>query len=202
MSHDDIIELYDRHAAEFDQDRSRSLQEKVWLDRFLAYVRDSGIVLDIGCGMGEPIARYIIESGRDVTGVDSSPSMIDIARSRFPGQWIVADMRELDLRRRFDGILAWDSFFHLPPNHQRGMIRRFADHASLGAPLLFTSGTSSGEVIGSYRGEPLYHASLDTSEYLELLEVNGFEIREHVAEDPECGDHTVWLATYNGLTIV
>jgi len=201
MSHERIIDLYDRHAADFDKERSRTLQEKAWLDRFLAHVRDSGVVLDIGCGMGEPVAAYIVASGRRVTGIDSSRSMINLAQARFPDcEWIVGDMRRLALRRRFDGIIAWDSFFHLRANDQRAMFRRFADHAEAGAPLMFTSGTTCGEAVGSYCGEPLYHASLDSAEYQELLELNGFEVQQHVAEDPECGRHTVWLATYNGLT--
>jgi len=202
MSHDRIIELYERHAANFEKDRSRTLQEKAWLDRFLNRVPDSGKVLDIGCGMAEPIARYIIESGRSVTGVDSSESLIEMCRARFPEQeWIVADMRDLDLGRRFDGIVAWDSFFHLHVDDQPAMFRRFASHALRDAPLMFTSGTTHGEIVGSYHGEPLYHASLDAAEYEDLLEQNGFDVREHVEKDPDCGEHTVWLATYNGQTL-
>ncbi len=150
MSDEAIIDLYERHAREFDRDRGRALQEKAWLDRFLGFVPPSGTILDIGCGMAEPIANYFIQSGRQVVGVDSSPSMIDLCRSRFPrSEWRVADMRELALGRRFDGIVAWDSFFHLSMADQRGMFPRFAAHARTGAPLLFTSGSLEGEAIGS-----------------------------------------------------
>jgi hypothetical protein len=45
-------------------------------------------------------------------------------------------MRELALRRRFDGILAWDSFFHLAHEDQRRMFAIFADHASIGTVLM------------------------------------------------------------------
>ena len=200
MSHQHVIDLYERHAGDFDGARSRSLQERSWLDRFLAHAPRSGTVLDVGCGAAEPIAAYMIASGRQVTGVDSSPSMIGLAESRYAAcEWIIGDMRQLALGRRFDGILAWDSFFHLHADDQRGMFSRFADHANAGAPLMFTSGTSHGEVVGSCFGEPLFHASLDSSEYMDLLEANGFEVRQHVIEDPDCGGHTVWLATYNGL---
>src|SRR5262245_11618441 len=192
-----IRELYERHARDFDRDRSRSLQEKPWLDRFLGYVRPSGIVLDMGCGMGEPIARYLIEAGFRVVGIDSAPSLIAVCRTRFPhSEWMVADMRQLALDRRFDGILAWDSFFHLHPDDQRAMFARFAAHALPGASLMFTSGPSKGEVIGSYCGEPLYHASLDPAVYKQLLAANGFSVQAYLAKDPECGEHTVWLATY------
>ena len=196
MSDEGIIDLYDRHAREFDRDRSRSLQEKTWLDRFLGHVRTAGTVLDVGCGMAEPIARYVIERGFQVVGVDSSPSMIVMCRERFPGgEWLVADMRRLALGRRFDGILAWDSFFHLRMDAQRVMFPRFAAHAGPGAPLLFTTGPSEGEASGCYHGERLYHASLDPGEYERLLATNGFTVRAHVADDPDCGRHAVWLAT-------
>ena len=201
MCKDSVIDLYERHAQAYDRDRGRSLQERAWLDRFLRFVRPGGTVLDVGCGMGEPIARHLIDRGFHVVGVDSSPSMIELCRARFPeSEWLVGDMRELELGRRFDGVLAWDSFFHLGMDDQRGMFRRFAVHARPGAPLLFTSGPSEGEAIGSYRGEPLYHSSLDPAEYEELLTTNGFVVRAYVAEDPECGEHTVWLATHEETT--
>ena len=38
MSHDAIIDLYERHAGAFDRDCGRSLPEQHWLDRFLALV--------------------------------------------------------------------------------------------------------------------------------------------------------------------
>jgi hypothetical protein len=103
-------------------------------------------------------------------------------------------MRTLSLARRFDGILAWDSFFHLCPDDQRRMFSIFRDHAAPRAALMFTSGPAYGEAIGSYQGEPLYHASLDGAEYRALLSANGFEVMAHMVEDPNCGNHTIWLA--------
>jgi SAM-dependent methyltransferase len=135
MGDEGIIDLYERHARAFDRDRSRSLQEQTWLDRFLGHVRPASTVLDVGCGMAEPIARYVIERGFRVVGIDSSPSMIAMCRARFPGaEWLVADMRRLALGRRFDGILAWDSFFHLRMDAQRAMFARFAAHAGPARP--------------------------------------------------------------------
>jgi len=195
MGQTSIIELYERHALDYDNDRSRFLQEKAWLDRFLSHIPRGGHILDVGCGMGEPIARYCMDAGMRVTGIDSSPSLIAMCRERFPGgEWLVADMRDLTLDRRFDGLLAWDSFFHLSAHHQREMFPRFARHAKPGAPLMFTSGLTEGERVGTYRGEPLYHASLDTAEYRQLLSANGFRVERYLANDPDCGEHTVWLA--------
>lgn len=188
MHSEGIIDLYERHARNFDQDRSRSLQEKAWLDRFMRHLPTQATVLDVGRGMGEPIARYFIESGLGVVGIDSSRSMIEMCQERFPAsEWLVADMREIALGRRFHGILAWDSFFHLAMDDQRAMFPRFAAHALLGAPLMFTAGALRGEAIGSDRSEPLSHASLDPEEYEQLLTSNGFTVQAHKAVDPDCG---------------
>jgi cyclopropane fatty-acyl-phospholipid synthase-like methyltransferase len=194
-SADTIVSLYQRHATAYDQQRGRRLMEAPWLDRFLSLMPTQPSVLDIGCGMGEPIARHLIERGCAVTGIDSSEPLIALCRERFPQQaWQVADMRELALDRRFDGLIAWDSFFHLTPDAQRQMFPRFRNHAADGAALLFTSGPSHGEAIGSFEGEPLYHGSLAPAEYHSLLAKNEFAVVDHVVEDPECGGHTVWLA--------
>ena len=197
MCDDRIVDLYERHAHDFDRDRNRSLQEKRWLDRFLGHVRPSGTVLDIGCGMAEPMAQYVLAAGFHVVGIDSSPSLIEMCRRRFSdSEWFVKDMRQLALGRRFDGLLAWDSFFHLNSDDQRAMFQCFAAHALPGAPLMFTSGPVHGEAIGSYCGEPLYHSSLDPTEYRQLLSTNGFSTLAYVAVDPECWAHTVWLTRY------
>lgn len=169
--------------------------ERDWLARFLAHVPAGGTVLDLGCGMGEPIARHLIAQGHPVVGVDTSPTLIALCRDRFPDHdWRVADMRGLALGRRVQGILAWDSVFHLSHADQRAMIPTLAAHAAPGAPLLLTSGPAHGEAIGEFEGEPLFHASLAPEEYRALLGAQGFAVLEHRAEDPDCGGHTVWLA--------
>jgi SAM-dependent methyltransferase len=196
---DQVVGIYDRHAGAWSRDRGDHLQEKAWLDRFLAPLAGDPAVLDVGCGSGVPIAAYLIGHRCRVTGVDASSAMIAMCLQQFPEhEWRVADMRTLALDRTFDAILAWDSFFHLPPADQRRMFPIFGRHAAAGAALMFTSGPSAGEQIGAYRGEPLYHASLDSGEYRSLLHDNGFTVVTHVVEDATCGQHTVWLARYDG----
>jgi SAM-dependent methyltransferase len=190
-----VIGLYERHAHAFDLNRGRSLFEKSWLDRFAALVPAGGHILDLGCGMGEPIARYFIERGYRISGIDSAPTMISLCRERFPDHvWQVADMRKLSLGNTFDGVLAFDSFFHLSPDDQRAMFAVFQAHAAPGAPLMFTAGPAHGEAIGSFEGETLYHASLAPDEYRALLARHRFTIAHYMVEDPDCGGHTVWLA--------
>ena len=110
--------IYERQAAAHDAARAHTLFEAKWLARFAACLPEGGHVLDLGCGTGEPIAHWFRAEGFRVTGVDFADAMLEIARSRWPeGDWRQADMRHLDLGQSFDGIIAWDSFFHSRPRN-------------------------------------------------------------------------------------
>lgn len=120
--------------------------------------------------------------------MDTSLPLLASARASFPEQrWIAADMRQMPVTGPFHGLLAWHRFFHLSPEDQRSMFATFRRLAAPGAVLMFTSGTRLGEAIGQFKGKPLSHGSLDTSEYQELLRANGFAVVRHVEEDATCG---------------
>jgi SAM-dependent methyltransferase len=191
-----VVGLYERHAKDWVADRQRTaFVELAWLERFCSMIPVGRSILDIGCGCGAPIGEFLLVRGYDVCGIDSSSTLISLCRDRFPNQrWLVSDMRTLALKDRFQGLVAWDSFFHLSPDDQAEMFPVFAEHAAPGAALMFTSGPEHGEAVGSYAGEKLYHASLAPDEYRSLFEANGFAVRGHIARDPQCGGRTVWLA--------
>ena len=52
-------------------------------------------------------------------------------------------------------------------------------------------GCGTGEPIA---GQQLYHASLSTKEYENLLKEASFNVLIHKVRDPECGQTTVWVA--------
>jgi SAM-dependent methyltransferase len=193
---DRIVDHYERHAASWDADRRAAAWiDKPCIERFLSFLPARATILDLGCGGGVPVALHMAAHGYHVTGVDSSPTLISFCRTRMPDQeWIVADMRSLALDRRFGGILGWDSFFHLKHDDQRRTFRIFAAHAAPDGILMFNAGCSQGEAVGSYRGDPLYHASLNPSEYEALLADAGFELIEHKINDPAKGGRIFWLA--------
>lgn len=192
---DDILAIYDEHAAAFARQRNHALFERGWLDAFLDAMPEGREVLDMGCGTGLPLAGYLASRGCRMTGLDGAAAMIAAARRNLPDhRWVQADMRQPPALGPFDGLLAWHSFFHLTPEAQRGMFPVFARLARPGAPLMFTSGPAHGEAVGCFEGRPLYHASLDPAEYRALLRASGFEVLRHVANDPSCDRSTIWLA--------
>ena len=196
MKPEDILPTYNAVASVWDVQRNQALFERKWLDRLLNFAPGKS-VLDLGCGSGRPIARYLVDRGATVSGLDGAAEMVAIFRENVPAaRAILADMRGLDLGETFDAILAWNSFFHLSPDDQRSMFATFARHANPGAALMFTSGPESGERIGSVADKSVYHASLSPAEYEGLLNVNGFKVKHFRPEDPDCAGHTIWLAKF------
>ncbi|MCG8479407.1 MAG: class I SAM-dependent methyltransferase [Spirochaetales bacterium] len=188
-------DIYERNARRFDAERSRVLFERPWLDRFASLLPGRATVLDVGCGAGVPIARYLIDIGLQVTGIDASREMIAMSAERFPtATWLIADMRDLALERKFNGIVSWHAFFHLTPAEQRRTLPLLARHLTEEGALLLTVGPAEGEIVGSVGGEAVYHGSLSPSEYRQRLAELGLEIVDFVPEDPNCDNATVLLA--------
>ena len=194
---DNVYKSYDKMFNWFDEHRSRDLFEQPYLDLAISYLKPDAKILDLGCGMGEPIGEYFIDKGYQLTGVDGSSKLIDLAKSRFPKSlFIVGDMREVSLKEKFDLVIAWHSCIHLSRDDQRLMFKIFEDHINSGGILMFTSGPSDGEVWSDNGGEMLYHASLESEEYKKLLAEHHCEIIKYALNDEECGGACVWVARY------
>ncbi|MEP9357769.1 class I SAM-dependent methyltransferase [Sphingomonas sp. KR3-1] len=190
---DRIAGHYERHAHAFDHERRKRFVERAWIDRFLLGVPKGAPVLDLGCGAGEPIARYLIDRRHPVTGVDLSEEMIALCRTRFPRErWLVGDMRKLALDTPFGGIVAWDSAFHLPADDQLALIARLAPWLVPGGALLFNTGDARGTAIGQQFGEELYHASADPAEYRAVFARTGLFEVAFAPSDAATG-RAVWL---------
>lgn len=191
-----IVDLYRDKADDWVRDRGATLysgdggvDEAVWLDRFAAGLPTAAKILDVGCGSGWPIGAALLEREHQVTGMDASPGLIAHAQTTLPtGMWSVADMRDEFPPGPFDGVLAWHSLFHLSPDDQKKVLPKLAACVAEGGRLMFTSGQAHGETIGQWRGEPLYHASLDPEAYRALLGDSGLRVEY---DEVESG---VWLA--------
>ena len=187
--------VYEANAVAFDAQRNKSLFEQNWLDRFLSHLTPGDAILDVGCGTGEPIAKYFIDKGHRVTGVDFAPSMLRIANHRYPNEtWLLQDMRQLKLHQRFKGILSWGAFFHLPYKDQARVLTRFNQLLHPGGVLLITVGHEKGEIRGTVNGQPVYHASLSLNEYEAILQSQQLTILDFALQDPACQGHSVLLA--------
>jgi len=53
-----VIDLYRRHAAQWG---GSGWNERVWREAFAKELSRGSAVLDLGCGGGEPIARFLVD---------------------------------------------------------------------------------------------------------------------------------------------
>jgi SAM-dependent methyltransferase len=192
-----VYKVYNKIGQWFAENRYADAVEETYLKELLQNLPADAKVLDLGCGNGKPILAYFVNRNINVLGIDASEQMLEMAKANFPAtRFMLKDMRELDLDEKFDAVIAWHSFFHLPADDQPGMFGIFKQHLNPNGILLFTSGTERGEAWGLNGGENLFHASLDTAEYQALLQSNQFEVLKHKINDPDCGGANVWVAQY------
>ena len=193
-----VFKVYNKIANWFAENRCVDLIEQNYLEALISEIKSNADVLDIGCGTGKPILEYLLNKNLNIIGVDASKETLTIARNNFPTtEFVLEDMRKLALNKKFDAIIAWHSFFHLPAADQPKMFEIFESHINPKGILLFTSGSERGEAWGINGGENLFHASLNTDEYQQLLKKHNFEVLNHIVNDENCGGATVWLAKYN-----
>ena len=124
----------DAHPVDWDAetyDRVADPQEE-WGREVLARLdlRGDETVLDAGCGSGR-VTRLLLERLPEgqVIGVDSSPAMIEAARTAFADEervkLIVGDLVELELAEPVDAIFS-NATFHWILDHRRLFARLFA----------------------------------------------------------------------------
>ena len=73
-------------------------------------------VLDIGSGTGWPVAADLTAAGHQVTGLDVSPRMVEIAREKVPDATFVhVDVREwTSPEHSWDAVCAFFPFLQMP----------------------------------------------------------------------------------------
>ena len=190
--------IYVENAKEYDEQRDKSLFEKIYLEKFLSHLPENSSLLDLGCGAGEPIAKFLIENGHKVTGFDYSAPMLDLARSRFPThEWIQGDMRQLGLEKKYDGIVSWGAFFHLNIKEQRQALPQVLSALKENGVVMITVGHDEGEVLGKVNGKDVYHSSLSKKEYTQILNDHDCEVLEFNLQDLECHGFSIFLAKKN-----
>lgn len=119
---------YDRMAAQYTASK-RPLEPE--LGRLLAELTRGltavAAVLDLGCGAGVPVTRWLAERFA-VTGVDLSAQQLALARENVPGAtFLKADMGQVDFPpASFDAVVSLYAIIHLPREEQPALLARIA----------------------------------------------------------------------------
>jgi ubiquinone/menaquinone biosynthesis C-methylase UbiE len=189
-----MLNSYDQIAEQW----HANFRGQAYVDRVLAYVDrvleglpQGANVLDLGCGTGDPIAKYIVAKGYHVVGVDQSEQMLAIARQVVPeAELIQSDMISLQLTDKFAAAIAWDSIFHVDRSQHASVFQKLAAALEPGARLLLSAGGSAAECITSEMfGQTFSYSGHEPEVTRKLLEAAGFEIEIWEVDDPASRGH-------------
>ena len=154
------------------------------------------IVLDLGCGAGVPVTRWLADRGFAVTGVDVSAKQLELARTNVPaGTFLQADMTEVVFGpESFDAVLAFHSIIHVPRTEHPTLLKNIHRWLKPGGALLATM------TVTDYEGRdedwegwgaPMVWSHYDRNANVAMLRDAGFEIKY---AEPRTGDETeTWL---------
>lgn len=183
--------------AEVYRDRGElTTMERRFLEPFAERIPCNGSVVDLGCGVGEPFDRWLVDEGFEVTGVDIASNHVREARHRVPeAEFVEADLSKWRPQTNFDGALCLYTLFHLPADEHRAVIERITSILTPEAPLLVTLGLSSGDSFADdWCGAPMAWSSLGPERYREIFAEVGFTIIEEGTEGaPGDEEHHWWV---------
>src|SRR6185369_2635 len=177
-----------------------------YVEKILEGLPPGAQVLDLGCGTGNPIAKYIIQKGFLVVGVDQSKRMLEIAEREVAGaQFIHADMVEIRFAEKFAAAIAWDSIFHVERKHHPAIYRKLSNSLEFGARLLLSVGGSDAEdttpddrgaegFTSEMFGHTFFYSGYEPSVARKLLEAEDFEIEMWEVDDSSCRGHIAVIA--------
>ena len=166
-------------------------------------------VLDLGCGAGVPVTRWLSDKGFAVTGVDVSARQLDLARSYVPeATFIKADMTEVTFAPdSLDAVVAFHSIIHIPRTEHPALLERI--HCWLRPEGAFLATMTLTDYEGRADdwegwGAPMVWSHYDGDTNVAMLREAGFGIRY---AEPRTGGGTgdesetwLWVLARKGAT--
>jgi SAM-dependent methyltransferase len=175
---------YDDIACIYHEQRDKFKSSEL-LSGFASLLPGGANVLDVGCGAGVPVTRFLVDANFSVTGVDISSGMLQLARRHVPqANFVKMDMRQLGFAPgSLNGICAFYSLFHVPREDHPRVLTGFNRLLSQSGILLFCSGTGAWEGIEDFHGADMFWSHPDHETTRQMVLDAGFslgmsEIRE------------------------
>lgn len=172
-----VRESYNQIANVYHKQRDKFKNDDI-LNSFASILSSGSEVLDVGCGAGVPVAQFLVKTDFKVTGVDISSSMVELARKNVPeATFFEMDMKKLEFEdRRFDGITALYSLFHIPKEDHGAILLKFYTLLRDNGVLLFCSGWNQWEGTKDFHGAQMYWSQPGKEVTRQLVLEAGFEL--------------------------
>lgn len=171
-----------------------------WLDLLEERIETGSPVLDLGCGCGVPVARWLAPR-YEVTGVDFSPVQIARARALVPdATFICADISTVQFPdERFVAITCFFTLIHLPLEEQQTLLRSVQRWLRPGGVFMATVGHRAWTGIErdwlGMEGADMWWSQGDADTYRCWLADAGLRLEVESFVPEGSGGHTFILAT-------
>lgn len=168
------------------------------LDRLTHRLKPKAKILDVGCGNGLPVDKYLYDRGFEVLGIDISEEYIKKARENVPqARFAVMDMQDITLpKESFDGALVLYSLFHVPKGIHKDILDTINSLLKPGGFLLITFGQKELETTkDEFEDLKLYWSEWGKEKSLGLL--TGFTILYQEVHKLKNEDHLIVMAYKN-----
>ncbi|KKR09586.1 MAG: hypothetical protein A3D24_04580 [Candidatus Blackburnbacteria bacterium RIFCSPHIGHO2_02_FULL_39_13] len=167
------------------------------MDRLSEQLAPGSTVLDIGCGAGIPVDKYLEGHSYKVIGLDISEKQIELARKNLPNQsFKVKDMSELaEGEFQVDAVVSFYAIFHTPREQHLELFKRVISFLPQSGFILVTMG--SGEWEGTeddFHGAKMFWSHFGADKNKELIEQAGFNILFDEIDESGGEKHLVILA--------
>lgn len=172
---------YDRTAHEY-QGNTLKLLPELKAKAFLSYLAPNSKILDLGCGPGID-AKFFVDKGYKVLGVDISPQMIILARNSVPkAKFVVSDIESLKLNDgSVDAIWASASLLHVSKKAMSSVLTSLYRTLKPGGIFYVSMKMGSGEELKAddrYGGVEKFWNYVSEKELTDLLVEHRFQILE------------------------
>jgi ubiquinone/menaquinone biosynthesis C-methylase UbiE len=178
VSYEQIAPTYAQISANMSEVLLASAQ------KFLESLEPNAQILDVGCGPGRDMA-WFENHNINVTGVDYTQAMLEIAQTKVRGSPVQADMRQMPFEAgSVDGIWCNASLLHLPKTDSPAALLEFKRVLKPDG-ILFLA-VQEGEHLETrevYGENQHLFARYSMPEMTKMLEVAGFQIFEHDAHE-------------------
>jgi len=172
-----IEESYDKMGEAYHRFRDNE-KFKGELEKFASLLPISGKVLDAGCGVGEPISKFLAKKGFKVIGVDISRKMVELAKKNVPeARFFQKNILTLDFSdQTFDGIICVYTLWHIPRVEHEGIIKNFHRMIKDDGILVLNTGIFESDGMSEFFGQPMLWSTNDPKKTLSYVKEVGFKI--------------------------
>jgi ubiquinone/menaquinone biosynthesis C-methylase UbiE len=148
------------------------------LEEFSNCLPENARILDAGCGAGIPCAKFLVQAGCEVVGVDFSISMLRMARKNVPeASLIKQDLTKLGFRdNSFDSLVALYSIIHVPREMHTSLYQSFRRILKPDGIMLICIGSDEWEGEDEYFGARMFWSEHGLEEALQLMKNAGIQI--------------------------